>query len=79
MSWWPIVRLQTDWLALGLDERRFNRQLPAQGFEDDHRPTAYHFRHTVMDELTQYHVLEAVVADVSCQNRKGITYGHYGK
>ncbi|QIZ47349.1 hypothetical protein [Dickeya zeae] len=56
-------------------ECHFNRQLTALGFEADNRC----FRHTVLDELKQHNVSEAMTVDVAGQGRKGITYGHYGK
>jgi len=60
-------------------ERRFDRRLSQLGFAAGQRPTAYSFRHTIIDELKQQNVPEHVTADLAGQSRKGITYGHYGK
>ena len=60
-------------------EQRFNRYLHQLGFAAGQRPTAYSFRHTVIDELKRREVPEYVTAELVGQSRKGITYGHYGK
>lgn len=43
------------------------------------RPTAYGFRHTVIDELQQRDTPEHAVADLAGHSKIGFTYRHYGK
>jgi Site-specific recombinase XerD len=44
-----------------------------------HRPSAYGFRHTCIDEMQQAGIPEAVVADIVGHNKQGITFQRYGK
>lgn len=60
-------------------ERRFDRYLASLGFVAGQRPTAYSFRHTVVDELQRLDISEHVVADLVGHSKKGFTYRHYGK
>lgn len=49
------------------------------GFVAGQRPTAYGFRHTVIDELQQRDTPEHAVADLAGHSKIGFTYRHYGK
>ena len=60
-------------------EARFSRYLSKLGFVAGQRPTAYGFRHTIIDELQQLDTPENVVADLVGHSKKGFTYRHYGK
>lgn len=60
-------------------ERRFNRYLAKLGMVAGQRPTAYGFRHTVIDELQRLDIPEHVVADLVGHSKKGFTFRHYGK
>ncbi|WP_339325886.1 tyrosine-type recombinase/integrase [Vibrio vulnificus] len=43
------------------------------------RPTAYSFRHTVVDELQKAGIDEHVVAQIVGHKHNTMTYGHYAK
>lgn len=60
-------------------ECRFSRYLGKLGFVAGQRPTAYGFRHTVIDELQQRDTPEHAVADLAGHSKIGFTYRHYGK
>lgn len=60
-------------------ERRFDRYLKKLGFIAGKRPTAYSFRHTMIDELQELEIPEHVVADLVGHSKKGFTFRHYGK
>ncbi|WP_270831016.1 site-specific integrase [Aeromonas sp. QDB03] len=60
-------------------ECRFSRYLSKLGFVAGQRPTAYGFRHTVIDELQQLDTPEHAVADLAGHSKIGFTYRHYGK
>ncbi|MBL0549790.1 site-specific integrase [Aeromonas caviae] len=60
-------------------EGRFSRYLNRLGFAAGQRPTAYGFRHAIIDELQQLDTPEPVVADLVGHSKKGFTYRHYGK
>ncbi len=60
-------------------EGRFSRYLNKLGFVAGQRPTAYGFRHAIIDELQQRDTPEHVVADLVGHSKKGFTYRHYGK
>jgi integrase len=49
------------------------------GMLPKHRPSAYGFRHTCIDEMQQAGIPEAVVADIVGHNKQGITFQRYGK
>ncbi|WP_421281081.1 hypothetical protein [Aeromonas veronii] len=49
------------------------------GFAAGQRPTAYGFRHAVIDELQRLDTPEHVVADLVGHSKQGFTYRHYGK
>lgn len=60
-------------------EGRFSRTLSKLGFAAGQRPTAYGFRHAVIDELQRLDTPEHVVADLVGHSKQGFTYRHYGK
>ncbi|GAB3230481.1 site-specific integrase [Pseudaeromonas pectinilytica] len=60
-------------------ETRFSRYLSKLGFLAGQRPTAYGFRHTIIDELQQIDTPEHVVADLVGHRKSGFTFRHYGK
>ena len=60
-------------------EGRFSRSLNKLGFAAGQRPTAYGFRHAVIDELQRLDTPEHVVADLVGHSKQGFTYRHYGK
>ncbi|MEZ8794575.1 tyrosine-type recombinase/integrase [Vibrio splendidus] len=49
------------------------------GMKPKHRPTAYGFRHTFIDELKQQDVPEHVTAQIVGHGYNSMTYGRYGK
>ncbi|HDM8161099.1 TPA: tyrosine-type recombinase/integrase [Vibrio harveyi] len=57
----------------------FGSVLDACRFKAGQRPTAYSFRHTVIDELQKSGVAEHLVAQVVGHKHNTMTYGHYAK
>ncbi len=51
----------------------------AIGMKPRHRPTAYGFRHTFIDELKQQGVPEHITAQLVGHGNNSMTYGRYGK
>lgn len=49
------------------------------GMKPNHRPTAYGFRHTFIDEMKQLDVSEHIVAQMVGHSNPNITYSRYGK
>jgi integrase len=49
------------------------------GMKPNERPTAYSFRHTLIDELKQKEVDENIASQIVGHKNKKITYGRYGK
>jgi integrase len=49
------------------------------GMTPGQRPTAYSFRHTLIDELKQKEVDENIASQIVGHKIKGLTYGRYGK
>ncbi|MDB1123429.1 tyrosine-type recombinase/integrase [Vibrio algarum] len=57
----------------------FGDVLDACRFKAGQRPTAYSFRHTVVDELQKAGIEEHVVAQIVGHKHNTMTYGHYAK
>ncbi|MEZ9601508.1 tyrosine-type recombinase/integrase [Vibrio sp. 10N.286.46.A8] len=57
----------------------FGDVLDACHFKAGQRPTAYSFRHTVVDELQKAGIEEHVVAQIIGHKHNTMTYGHYAK
>ena len=57
----------------------FGDVLDACHFKAGQRPTAYSFRHTVVDELQKAAIEEHVVAQIVGHKHNTMTYGHYAK
>lgn len=57
----------------------FGDVLDACHFKAGQRPTAYSFRHTVVDELQKAGIDEHVVAQIVGHKHNTMTYGHYAK
>lgn len=57
----------------------FGDFLDACHFKAGQRPTAYSFRHTVVDELQKAGIDEYVVAQIVGHKHNTMTYGHYAK
>ncbi|CAH8189277.1 tyrosine-type recombinase/integrase [Vibrio aestuarianus] len=57
----------------------FGDVLDACHFKAGQRPTAYSFRHTVVDELQKADIEEHVVAQIVGHKHNTMTYGHYAK
>lgn len=49
------------------------------GMTPGERPTAYSFRHTLIDELKQKEIDENIASQIVGHKIKGLTYGRYGK
>ncbi|MGF1762640.1 tyrosine-type recombinase/integrase [Aliivibrio kagoshimensis] len=57
----------------------FGDVLDACHFKAGQRPTAYSFRHTVVDEFQKAGIEEYVVAQIVGHKHNTMTYGHYAK
>ncbi|CAK2437412.1 Site-specific recombinase XerD [Vibrio crassostreae] len=66
-----------DWSKVYRDV--FGDVLDACHFKARQRPTAYSFRHTVVDELQKAGIEEHVVAQIVGHKHNTMTYGHYAK
>jgi integrase len=57
----------------------FGKLLDSLNFIAGKRPTAYLFRHTIIDELKQLQIEESLVAQIVGHAYQNITYGRYDK
>ncbi len=57
----------------------FGDVLDACHFKARQRPTAYSFRHTVVDEMQKAGIEEHVVAQIVGHKHNTMTYGYYAK